>query len=147
LEELKLVTCLLSKLAPFGKLKLAIHLLRDAYFFNLDTLKYEMLGSNTGGEHNSIFSRIHKEILNLICVYYVPDQLRQLRKEIEHHSAQKETINKITNSYIAEIASNISSYSTSIMKVSQQKMPFLIFSPKIESHQLHPCMINIRICI
>ena len=123
LEEIKLITCLLSKLAPF------------------DNLKFENLASNFTVEYNSVFSRIHKEFLNLICLFFVPDQLRQLKKEIEHHTHQEDTLNlpKTINSFLAEISSNISSYCTSIMKVGQLNIPFLIFSPKIENHQLHPC--------
>lgn len=98
------------------------------------------MGDKTGGEHDSIFSRIHREILNLINVYFVGEQLKHLRKEIEHHSANKQNIIKLTNSSFAQIASNIVTYSTNVMKVSQQKIPLLIFSAKIESQQLHPCI-------
>lgn len=105
-------------------------------------MKYEILGDKTGGEHDSIFSRIHREILNLISVYFVPEQLKHLRKEIEHQSTNKQNIIKLTNSSFALIASNIVTYSTNVMKVSQQKIPLLIFSAKIESQQLHPCNLN-----
>lgn len=97
------------------------------------------MATNFSAEYNSVFSRIHKEILNLVCVYFVPEQLKQLRKEIEHHTVVKENIGKISSSYLADIASNICTYCTSIMKVGQLNIPFLIFSPKIENHQLHPC--------
>jgi hypothetical protein len=136
LEELKLITNLLCKLAPF------------------DSLKFENLATNYSAEYNSVFSRIHKELLNLICVYFVPEQLKQIRKEVEVHQLAlanmngtssnglntKEGIAKATTASLAEIASNICSYSTSIMKVSQFNIQFLIFSPRIESHQLHPCI-------
>ncbi len=135
LEELKLVTNFLCKLAPF------------------DNLKFENLATNYSAEYNSVFSRIHKELLNLICIYFVPEQLKQIRKEVEVHQlalasmngastigfGTKENIAKATTASLAEIASNICSYSTSIMKVSQFNIQFIIFSPRIESHQLHPC--------
>lgn len=80
-------------------------------------------------------------MLNLICIFFVPDQLKQLKKEIEHNSAMtKENISKYFSAYVAEIASNICSYCASIMKVGgQQSFPLLIFVPKIENTQLHPC--------
>jgi hypothetical protein len=138
LRELKLVTSLVCKLAPF------------------DSLKFESMAATTtsnSAEYNSVFSRVHKELLNLVCVYFVPEQLKQIRKEVEVHELAlasmnetavgpntKDTIAKTTTASLAEIASNICSYSTSIMKVSQFNIQFLIFSPRIESHQLHPCM-------
>lgn len=106
-------------------------------------LKYEILGDKAVSEHDSIFSRIHRELLNLISVYFVPEQLKHLRKEIEHHSANKHNIIKLTNSTFAQIAANIVTYSTNVMKVSQQKIPLLIFSAKIESQQLHPCIFKL----
>ena len=128
----------------------AIEAIRRNIIFLLDNLKFENLSTNFPVEYNSAFSRIHKELLNLICICFVPDQLRQIRKEIEQHQlalagmnlsslTNKESITKVAKTNLAEVASNICSYCTSIMKVGQFNTQFLIFSPKIESHQLHPC--------
>ena len=125
LEELKLVTALMCKIAPF------------------DLLNFENIGSNALIEYKPIFTRIHKEFLNLICTFLMPDQLKNIRKEIENHttssiSSNRDLITKLINSFSAEIASNICSYCSLITKMNQHSMPQLIFSPKLETHQLHP---------
>jgi nuclear pore complex protein Nup205 len=125
LEELKLITVLICKIAPF------------------DSLNFENLGSNALIEYKPIFNRIHKELLNLICTFLIPEQLKNIRKEIENHSisstnCNKDLLSKLINSYSAEIASNICSYCSLITKMTQYNMPQLIFSPKLEIHQFHP---------
>jgi hypothetical protein len=76
-----------------------------------------------------------------------------MKKQIEHNQLPlsntngidtslmigvKEQIAKQSATLLAQIASNICTYCTSIMKITQFNMKFLIFSPKIESHQMHP---------
>lgn len=113
-------------------------------------MSFPNMSASSTTEYNSTFSRIHKEMLNLICIYFVPEQLKQMRKEFEQYSTggSKEintnlnnSLTKAINANVAEIASSLSSYCTSIMKVGQFNVPLLIFVPKIECHhhQLHPC--------
>ena len=129
LEELKLVTSLLSKLVPF------------------DQLKFESLSSQYAIEYSSIFSRIQKETLNLISTFLASDQLKQIKKEIESTQMSchpdgnfnKEAFKRNLNSYCVEIASNICSFCLNVMKQSQFNAALIVFSPNIEISHLNPC--------
>jgi hypothetical protein len=117
LEELKLVTALLGKLAPFSQ------------------LKFESLTQQYSIEYTSIFSRIQKEMLNLISVFFNSDQLKLIKKEIELTQGlnpfNKETFapNQHLNSTFLEIASNVCSFCLNHQ---------IVFSPNIEASHLHP---------
>jgi hypothetical protein len=134
-EELKLVTSLLGKLAPF------------------DQLKFESLSPQFSIEYSSIFSRIQKEILNLTVIFLASDQLKQLKKEIESTQMNsmgggaanfnKEAFKRTLNSYCVEIASNVCSFCLNIMKPNQFNAALTVFSPNIEAAHLHPCNIII----
>ena len=135
LEELKLVTNLLGKLAPF------------------DQLKFESLAPQFSIEYSSIFSRMQKEMLNLIGVFLASDQLKQIKKEIElmqmsspiTADCNKELFKRNLNSYCVEIASNVCSFCLNVMKPSQFNAALIVFSPNIETSHLHPCKFqNIR---
>jgi hypothetical protein len=105
----------------------------------LDELKLESLSANYSIEYSSIFSRIQKELLNLIGTFLAPSQLKQIKKEIEQHTVNKELIKKYLNPYCVEIASNVSSFCLNNIKSSSSNTSFLIFTPKIENNQLHSC--------
>ncbi len=137
LEELKLVTCLLGKLAPF------------------DQLKFETLSPQYSIEYSSIFSRIQKEMLNLLGTFLASDQLKQIKKEIEMGQISslgtnatnfnKDAFKRTLNSYCVEIASNVCSFCLNIMKPNQYNTALTIFSPNIEAAHLHPCK-YLKIC-
>lgn len=113
LEEIKLVTLLLSKLAPF------------------EELNFDSLPSNLSVEYNANLTRIQKDLINLIATYFVPEQLKLLRREIESRlNADDRQSRNTCRLYLTQIASNLSSFCSSMMKGSSLRMSLLIFSPK-----------------
>ncbi len=119
LEELKLVTNLLCKVAP------------------IDEFDGQNISSNFSTEYNSFFARVHKEFLNLITHFMMPNNLKQLKKEIEHHYQVKTFASKAINSLCVDITLNICTYCTNIIKPSQLSTPMLLFSPRIDVEKLH----------
>ena len=97
MEELKLVTCLLAKLAPF-----------DALLFD-QTDSYQVI------EYNSALTRIKKEFTNLISLYFVPDQLKLIRRDIDKAHPIENNL-KLVNSYLLSISFNLSTFLTSVLK-------------------------------
>ena len=139
LDELRLVTNLMCQLAPFDALKQA---------------NESVVGSIGSAEANLTWTRIQKEMIGLVALFLVPEQLRQLKKEIEHphhhhqqqqHASEKrDQVGAAVVSAFAEIASNVSSFCTITMgwksgSGAPAALAQLIFSPSIDSHQLHPC--------
>jgi hypothetical protein len=113
LEELKLVTFLLSKMAPF------------------EELNFDSLPSNLSVEYNANLTRIQKDLINLIATYFVPEQLKLLRRDIESRLVADDRQSRNTyRLYLTQIASNLSSFCSSMMKGSSLRMSLLIFSPK-----------------
>ena len=106
-------------------------------------MKLESLSANYSIEYSSIFSRIQKEFLNLIGTFLAPSQLKQIKKEIEQHTINKELIKTHLNSYCVEIASNVSTFCLNIIKSSSSNASFLIFTPKIDNSQLHTSKLSI----
>lgn len=97
MEELKLVTSLLSKLAPF------------------DSLLFDQNDSYQVIEYNSALTRIKKEFTNLIVTYFVPDQLKLIRRDIDKtHPNENNT--KIVNSYLVSISLNLSTFLISVIQ-------------------------------
>lgn len=134
LEETRLVTSLLSKLAPY------------------DELSFGNLNQNVEIDLNSYFTRLQKELINLVSIYFMPDQMKRLRKEIEMRTQEfnaylatqrpsdKEISIKIS-CYFVEIQSNICSFCYKTTKASSSRALSLIFSPAlIDQSQLHPCL-------
>jgi hypothetical protein len=133
LEELKLVTSLISKLAPFGKLGKDNSTKKFLTKFSLvEDLNFDMLPSNLSVEFQANLTRIQKELINLICIYFVPEQLKSLRKDIEIRIAPDDSAaQKSMRLCCVQIAANVCSFCTSMMKGSGIKMSQLVFSPKL----------------
>jgi nuclear pore complex protein Nup205 len=114
LMELKLVTSLLSKIAPF------------------EELNYDMLSSDLSIEYNANLSRIQKELINLISIYFEPEQLKILRKDILSKVDQEDlSVQKRVRLLCVQIAANVCCYYSTMMKGPGLRMSLLIFSPKL----------------
>ncbi len=94
LEELKLVTCLLSRVAPF------------------EALVFEQTDSYQVIEFNSALTRIKKEFINLINFYYVPDQLKLIRRDVEKIHQGDTSALRVCNSLLVNISLNLSTFLT-----------------------------------
>jgi hypothetical protein len=108
------------------------------FFYKKEELNFEKFSSNVAVEFNSALSRIQKEFLNLISVFFVADRLKSLKKDIENHNSQNLTSSREIQSNFVFIASNIATFCATMMKGSGLRMSLLIFSPNLESLQLHP---------
>jgi hypothetical protein len=97
MEELKLVTSLLAKLAPF------------------DLLLFDQTDSYQVIEYNSSLTRIKKEFTNLIITYFVPDQLKQIRRDIDK-THPNENNSKVVSSYLLSISLNLSTFLISVIQ-------------------------------
>lgn len=124
MEELKLVTGLLAKLAPF------------------DTLLFDQTDSYQVIEYNSALTRIKKEFTNLISLYYVPDQLKLIRRDIDRTHAG-ENVSKVVSSYLVSIGLNLSSFLASSLKA-ELNWSSIIFDSKIESYDSSSSSYNIN---
>jgi hypothetical protein len=68
----------------------------------------------------------------LICVYFIPDKIRVLQRDIKTHIQTDDvTTEKNLLLYCVQISANISSYCSTMMKGSGLRMSLLIFSPKL----------------
>ena len=125
LQELRLVTSLLSKLAPF------------------DELVFDQIDSYLRIEHNSALSRLKKECVNLLNLYFVPEQLRLIRKEVEKSNPQNALYSKTINSQLLGISLNLASLFTLTIKGRDLNWASLIFDSTIESGGLANSLYNI----
>jgi hypothetical protein len=92
-----------------------------------------MLASNLSIQYQANLSRIQKELIQLISLYFVPDNLKQLRKEIELRIANDDTIaKKNIRLMCVQIATNICGYCSTMIRGPSLRMSLLIFSPKIK---------------
>ena len=120
LEELKLVTSLLSKIAPFGE------------------LIFDNLPANVSAEYCANLNRIQKELIQLICVYFLPEKIRPLQKEVESRLVTDDmSVKKNLLLFCVQISANICSYCSTMMKGSGLKMSLLIFSPKLTENAIN----------
>lgn len=124
MEELKLVTCLLSKIAPF-----------DSLLFD-QTDSYEVI------EYNSALTRIKKEFINLISIYFVPDQLKLIRRDIDK-THPNENNSKVVSSYLVSISLNLSTFLTSVLK-NELCWSTIIFDTNIEYYDNSSSNYNIN---
>lgn len=123
LEELKLITCLLCKIAPF------------------DELIFDQTDSYLIIECNSAMSRIKKEFNNLISLYFVPDQIKMIKKDIEKNSfnTNVESLAKMTNSYSISIAINLSTFLGANVKRKDFNWASIIFDSIIDINETKNC--------
>ncbi len=92
-----------------------------------------MLTSNLSVEYHANLSRIQKELIQLICIYFVPDNLKQLRREIETRIPNDDTVAKKNIRLLCvQIATNICGYCSTMIRGPSLRMSLLIFSPKIK---------------
>lgn len=87
-------------------------------------------------------NRIQKELLQLICIYFIPDKIRALQKEIKNRIlADDISTEKNLVLFCVQISANISSYCSMMMKGSGLRMSLLIFSPKLAESAVS-CKLN-----
>ena len=126
LDELKLVTCLLSKIAPF------------------DELLFDQTDSYQAIEYNSALTRIKKEYVNLISLYFVPDQLKLIRRDIEKTHSGQENVGKLVASDLISIELNLGTFLTSLLRSADLTWSTIIFDSTIEYYDSSSSNYNIN---
>ncbi len=144
LEELKLVTCLLCKIAPFGKSNFIFNFnaLRTIEFddFFLDELIFDQTDSYLIIECNSAMSRIKKEFNNLISLYFVPDQIKTIKKDIEKSNfSNTDNLSKLCDLHFSSVAINLSKFLAANVKRKDLNWSSIIFDSIIDINETKNC--------
>lgn len=82
-------------------------------------------------------ARIKKEFNNLISLYFVPDQVKQLRKEIEKNST--EAASKQSGSHLVAIAINLATFLCANVKPKDLSWSSIIFDSIIDINETKNC--------
>lgn len=84
-------------------------------------------------------ARIKKEFNNLISLYFVPDQIKLMRKEIEKSSNNTEAVVKHCNSNLVSIAINLSTFLCANVKSKDLNWSSIIFDSIIDINETKNC--------
>jgi nuclear pore complex protein Nup205 len=116
LEEVQLVTMILSELAPFE------------IFVN------ESFNSNIPSDFSSNLVRINKEVLSLIWIFFSSEQIKYLKKELENSiRSNKEAFSASFKLITTKIALDLSTYISKSAKDDESKMLSFVFNPQFKN--------------
>jgi hypothetical protein len=111
---------------------------------NLKKKKDELIFDQTDSyliiECNSAMIRIKKEFNNLISLYFVPDQVKMIKKDIEKNNFTNiENIARLSSSYSVSIAINLSTFLCSNVKRKDLNWSSIIFDSIIDINEAKNC--------
>ena len=85
-------------------------------------------------------TRIKKEFNNLISLYFVPDQVKMIKKDIEKNNYTNiENISRLSSSYSVSIAINLSTFLCSNVKRKDLNWSSIIFDSIIDINETKNC--------
>jgi hypothetical protein len=105
-----------------------------------DELIFDQTDSYLIIECNSAMIRIKKEFNNLISLYFVPDQVKMIKKDIEKNNFTNiENIARLSSSYSVSIAINLSTFLCSNVKRKDLNWSSIIFDSIIDINEAKNC--------
>lgn len=118
--------------------------MRACLLKNLKKKKDELIFDQTDSyliiECNSAMIRIKKEFNNLISLYFVPDQVKMIKKDIEKNNFTNiENIARLSSSYSVSIAINLSTFLCSNVKRKDLNWSSIIFDSIIDINEAKNC--------